>query len=323
MNMVSSIKSPFLYTQTATATVVAGNMLVTESVSSADIQAFINAQLLRGKATYFFGLDEDLVGACPLCYKHALIGAEPLWNLVHWRERQMRNKTVRNSSQAALCRGCVVYEIDTKDEHCIGEVLQQCENVRQQWLHSKHLPPLHFVAETVLYLEKKHLFVVQWNNVIVAYAVVCIVGSGVDAVYRVEHFIRLPDAPQGSLELLLLTLGEALLLKGASKLSLSLAPFSQQALSRLPKEQRSLSMERLLRVIHVCGAYWYNAKGLERFKTKFLPDEWKPLYCSFPSNDSSVKVLATLAEAFFGKSVWYGLAETFQKTLRNLTVASR
>lgn len=316
-------KKATVCSQTLTITVVASAVFADVTSNQNDlareISTIISNEALSGRKTCFFGMTEELARACPPNYLHAYIGAEPRWNLALWQERQKRNKSIRNSCNAALRLGCEVREVLVFEEL----VSQQCEHIRRQWLQTKRLPPLHFVAETALHLSGKRLFVVELRGTIVGYALVSEAGSGVQPMQQVEHFVRLSSAPHGTTELLICRIGEQLALEGAHTPSLMLAPFSQKVQCTLPEKCCSASMKRYLQVIERFGGYWYNVKGLEYFKAKFQPDDWIPLYCSFPEDMLPVKILCAFAEVFLGTSLAKGFLNIARQTILNIPIASR
>ena len=307
------------YATTRRFAVVSGNPHCCQSLYAASVAAFEHEQLAGGRRTCFFGTDEDFALACGQDYCHALIGAEPLWNLASWCERQAANKPIRNSLSAALRAGCTAREASLADAY-IGTA---CSVVRRKWLQSKHLPPLHFVAETEIIHEGTRCFVVESDGVVVGYGLarrsIDDVKTSTGAEYGIEHFIRAPDAPPGTVELLIDHIAQTLALEGEQRLSLRLAPFSRKASCLLPPELRSQQMESYLQAIARFGGYWYNAAGLERFKAKFLPDEWKPLYCSFRWEDPPLAVLAAFVEAFMEKRLLQSLGRIISHSMASVS----
>ena len=312
----------FFYAATRTFAIAAGNPLCPADQYSSQIQTFEETQSLCGRKVSFFGIDEECARSCAAQYRHAHIGSEPWWNLALWQSRQEANKPVRNSLQAARRQGCEAREVSPENTG----MLWQCDNVRSRWLQTKHLPPLHFVAETALCVGGKRLFVVECAENVLAYSIASPIWSGVNsnpAEYRIEHFVRSPDAPNGTMELLICYVAETLAKEGITRMSLHFAPFSRKAPSGLPLATRSLAMERYLQAMERFGGHWYNARGLERFKAKFLPDVWKPLYCSFSREQPPMRVLVALAEAFFEAQLPQALWSIALRTMTNKPVASR
>lgn len=304
------------YATTRRFAVVSGNPHCCQSLYAASVAAFEQEQLAGGRRTCFFGTGEDFALACGQHYCHALIGAEPLWNLASWCERQAANKPIRNSLSAAHRAGCTVREASLTDAH----IETACSVVRRKWLQTKHLPPLHFVAETEIMHEGTRCFVVESGGTVVGYGIARRstddVKTSVGREYGIEHFIRAPDAPPGTVELLIDHIAQTLAVEGEQRLSLRLAPFSRKASCLLPPDLRSQQMESYLQAIARFGGYWYNAAGLERFKAKFLPDEWKPLYCSFRWEDSPLSVLAALTEVFLAEPMLPSAMTILRQTVR-------
>jgi lysylphosphatidylglycerol synthetase-like protein (DUF2156 family) len=323
-SLTPSTSALLQYAETHHFMVIAGNPPCPAPNYGAFTQALEQEHALRNRRICFFGTDEAFALACGHDYCHALIGSEPRWNLAHWHDRQAANKPVRNSLNAALRLGCTVREVQNACAE--AGILTACEHVRQQWLRAKHLPPLHFVAETNIVLNialsGKRLFIVEAGGTVICYGIIGQImndsgekSAEVRCEYRIEHFVRAPQAPSGAVEILIHYIAQTLASEGTHFLSLSLAPFSRKAASTLPHALRSPRMESYLYALARFGGYWYNAKGLEKFKCKFQPDEWKPLYCSFRRDDSPRKVLAALAEVFLGDRLLPSTAAIARRTI--------
>lgn len=315
--------STLQYAETRHFAVIAGNPPCPPENYDAYTHALEQEHAKRNHRLCFFGTDEVFALASGHNYCHALIGAEPRWNLADWLGRQAANKPVRNSLNAAFRLGCTVREVQSD---CVETgILTACEYARQQWLRAKRLPPLHFVAETDIVLNfalsGKRLFIVEAGGTVVCYGIIGRTvnndeekSADVPREYRIEHFVRAPQAPNGAMEMLIDHIAQTLASEGVQTFSLSLAPFSRKAISSLPRTLRSPCMESYLYALARFGGYWYNAKGLEKFKCKFQPNEWKPLYCSLRREDSPIAVLQALAEVFLGDGLMPSALAIAQRT---------
>jgi phosphatidylglycerol lysyltransferase len=279
-----------------------------------------------GRETIVFGVPENDALELSGRYTCAFIGSEPLWQLETWSERQERKKDMRYSLNAARKRGLSVHEITPKHSQ-FGEILRICDALRKAWLGSKRLPPLHFAAESAfenacgqeffpaqqtqpatsvsLTLDAtERLFIVNNGAGIAGYATVRKAAALQSAPsYIMDRFVRAQDSERGTVEFLLNGVAAALAGEGAEFLSLGFAPFSRAAPPNLARSERSLALEKSFAFMEKFGGRWYNARGLEHFKSKFQPNWWTPLYCLASRSASAFAVLRALATAFLGDSL--------------------
>ncbi|HYW51318.1 MAG TPA: phosphatidylglycerol lysyltransferase domain-containing protein, partial [Gemmatimonadaceae bacterium] len=57
-------------------------------------------------------------------------------------------------------------------------------------------------------------------------------------------------------------------------------------------------LSTLLAFVRVHGRRFYNFRGLERFKTKFRPHAWEPIYAISSEDTFSLRTLYAIAAAF-------------------------
>ncbi|OOY07245.1 bifunctional lysylphosphatidylglycerol flippase/synthetase MprF [Thioclava sp. F36-7] len=97
-----------------------------------------------------------------------------------------------------------------------------------------------------------------------------------------------PEAADGVMQFLFIGLIEALRDRGATELSLGLAP-----LAGLPDRASARLTSRLGNLIYRHGGSFYNFEGLRRFKQKFRP-EWRPHYVALPPGTSPYLALTEI-----------------------------
>jgi phosphatidylglycerol lysyltransferase len=117
--------------------------------------------------------------------------------------------------------------------------------------------------------------------------------------WLIEQFVRGRNAPNGTTELLLDTAVRALAAEGAEYVTLGLSPLSR-AVTQSPPPPASVRL--LLEVVRVQGRRYYNFEGLDRFKRKFQPEGWEPIYAITDRRRISVGTLYVIAGAFSGES---------------------
>ncbi len=175
-------------------------------------------------------------------------------------------------------------------------------DVGLRWQAGHRMPPMRFVVELTPLVELSPPVelspLVELDDVADCFVVVvaerdgALVGFGsavpVPARGRVfvEHFVRAPDAPNGTVELIV----DAVMRAGlAAELTLGLAPLAGQ-------------VARWLRIARWMGGSLYRFAGLRAFKAKLRPDAWEPVYlCT--CGTSTLVALRDALRAFAGGSL--------------------
>jgi phosphatidylglycerol lysyltransferase len=249
----------------------------------------------------YFGAEARLEGVLKDSSLHSmvLLGAQPAWNPAGWSAKVDRYASLRAQFHRAANKGVMVREWPA-DEAAgsprLGAVLDR-------WLKGRRLPPMHFLIEpsTLERLDDRRVFV-AWRTVkhgknteqILAFAVLSPVP--VRSGWLIEQFPRIPGAPNGTIELLMNEAARAVTADGAEYLTLGLAPLAMR--DSIPHESEPGWIQLALRLTGVHGKRFYNFDGLEKFKAKFLPDTWEPIYAIQRAPSFSPRALYAIAGAF-------------------------
>jgi phosphatidylglycerol lysyltransferase len=190
--------------------------------------------------------------------------------------------------------------------------------VLDQWLAGRGLPPLHFLVEPdpLARLDDRRIFVARQSHNdsrsrIVAFAVLSPIAARNG--WLVEQFPRLPDAPNGTIELLLSTAVRAVAASGATYLTLGLAPLARRDEIKHPEEPWWL--RTTLRFAYLHGRRFYNFGGLESFKSKFIPEVWEPVYAIQTGPRFTARALYAIAGVFASRSPVTLIATALRKTV--------
>ncbi len=224
-----------------------------------------------------------------------VLGAEPLWEPADFVMRMKTKRSLRAQVSRARHKSVTVEEWPVSRAKSHPE-LQSC---LEQWLATRGLAPMHFLVEsrTLERLLDRKVFVATRHGHVVAFSVLSPIPSRNG--WLVEQNVRRPDAPNGSIECLLLAAAEQLHAEGAAFFSLGLSPLSRHAdYSHNPRWLR-LCFE-ILR--HIATPF-YNFKGLDRFKSKFEAARWDPVYAISISQDWDLSVLWGVASAFLHRRI--------------------
>jgi phosphatidylglycerol lysyltransferase len=289
------------YVERAGIRVVAGAPISSAERLPAVVEEFEKSAADAGLGICYFGAEARLEGVLRNSPLHSmvLLGAQPAWNPAGWSAKVDCYASLRAQFHRAANKGVRVREW-SPDEAAgsprLGAVLKR-------WLEGRGLPPMHFLVEpsTLERLHDRRIFV-AWRPVehgkddsqILAFAVLSPVP--VRQGWLVEQFPRIPDAPNGTIELLLNEAVRAVTADGAEYLTLGLAPLAMRDSIHHDSEPGWLRIALRWTAAH--GKRFYNFGGLETFKAKFLPDTWEPIYAIQRASSFSPRALYAIAGAF-------------------------
>lgn len=170
----------------------------------------------------------------------------------------------------------------------VPALLPQLKEVSDAWLVDRKQREkgfsLGFWSET--YLTQFDMAVVRHGEQVVAFANIWR-GAG-KAQYSVDLMRARPDAPQGVMDLLFITLMDRAKQDGYQWFNLGMAP-----LSGLPQHRLAPLWMQLARFVSRTGDRFYNFEGLRAYKNKFHP-EWRPKYLAYPGGLRLPQVLVDI-----------------------------
>ncbi len=225
-----------------------------------------------------------------------VLGAQPVWDPRRWPDIPSTTPSVRGQMHRAINKQVQVSEwaparatADPRLVECL-----------RHWLGTRGLPTLHFLVEpnTLHDLTGRRLFVAEQGERVVAF----INASPIAARngWLVEQFVRGRGAPNGTIELLLDCMMRALATDGARYVTMGLVPLREGSADGVETNPAWLST--LLAFVRVHGRRFYNFRGLERFKAKFRPHAWEPIYAISMEPRFSLRTLYAIAAAFTTQS---------------------
>ena len=274
--------------------VVAGAPVCAEERLAGVVAEFGAAAANAGKRVCYFGAGDRLERALVPsgAWSAASLGAQPSWDPARWdaivgrraslraQLHRARNKHVRVSERERLSER----ERDSLRE-CLGE-----------WLTGRGLPPLHFLVEpdTLAHLEDRRLFVATREERVVGF----LVASPVPARFGwlIEQIIRGRGAPNGTAELLVDAAMRALAASGSRYVTLGLSPLSRH--TSFEPRRMPIWLRLTLRWVRAHARRFYDFEGLDRFKSKFAPDEWEDIVALADAPRFPARALWAIAAAF-------------------------
>jgi phosphatidylglycerol lysyltransferase len=237
------------------------------------------------------------------------LGAQPSWDPRRWSEIVARRASLRAQLHRSRNKGVAVTRWSAERAQRNPEL----ERLLGEWLEGLGLPPLHFLIETdtIALTRDRRIFVAERGGAPVAY----LVASPVPARkgWLIEQIVRGHGSPNGTSELLVDAAMHALASEGAEYVTLGLAPLSRQ--SRWTDPAVPAWLRLVLRWVRAHGRRFYDFDGLDRFKTKFAPEEWEEIVAIDDCERFSMRALWAIAAAFGGSSPVTLLARTVARAI--------
>ncbi len=162
--------------------------------------------------------------------------------------------------------------------------------------------------DTLTRLEYRRVFVAELNGKVLAFLVLSPIPTRNG--WLTEQFPHRPSAPNGTVELMMTEAIAALAAEGAEYVTLGLSPLSKRA--KIEKFDNPIWLRTLLAWMRKHGQRFYNFDGLDAFKSKFMPQNWEPVFAISNEKEFSRTTLYAIALAFtenkpyrvVGKGLW-------------------
>jgi len=247
-----------------------------------------------GERVCYFGSElahEDLPGK-KRSYSMIQLGAQPSWSPGHWDTMLSRRASVRAQLNRARNKGLSVVECFEG----ISRSKQETYRCLDEWIASRGLPPLGFLAESgmIRFLYDRRLFLALRENEVVAYLIAAPIPRRNG--WLIEQNVRGEKAPNGTSELLIDAAVRAFSKEGCDYATLGLAPLSVRHTAS--GAVNPLWVRLLFSAIRACGDRFYNFRGIDTFKAKFAPQSWEPVFAISNEPVFSFSTLYALASAF-------------------------
>ncbi len=248
------------------------------------------------KSVCYFGAEGRLESLFRETDDHSfvLLGAQPVWNPAAWVDIVSRHSSLRAQINRAKNKHVTISEWSVEKARDNAD-LHRCLTT---WLASKGLPPLHFVIEpeTLGRLENRRIFVAEASSNVVAFLVLSPIPERKG--WLTEQFPHRPGAPNGSVELMMDNAIRTLADDGCEYITLGLSPLSKRA--KIKPFDNPMWLSLLLGWMRKHGQRFYNFEGLDRFKSKLMPELWEPVFAISNEPQFSGRTMWSIAKAFTG-----------------------
>lgn len=265
----------------------------------------------RGDRVCYFGAGARLEASMRGDGRHGTVslGAQPSWDPRGWGSIIERRASLRAQLNRARNKGVAVTRWDSERARNSPEL----SRVLSEWLHGLGLPPLHFLieTETIALTIDRRIFVAERAGAVVSYLVASPVPARCG--WLIEQIVRGRGAPNGTSELLVDAAMRGLAQDGAEYVTLGLAPLSRHSRYEGPGVPAWLAL--VLRWVRAHGRRFYDFDGLDRFKSKFRPEEWEEIIAIDDRAPFSPRALWAITGAFGGESPLTLLARTIGRAI--------
>jgi phosphatidylglycerol lysyltransferase len=291
--------------------VVAGAPVCAPQELESIVAEFETECVMRKRRVCYFGAEERLETLLRPKRSHSLVllGAQPSWNPSHWASIIAGKASLRAQLNRARNKEVTVAPMWAAED----TELAGLRRVLDEWLATRGLPPMHFLVEprTLTRLFDRRVFVARVKGETVAF----LVASPAPARkgWLIEQFVRGRNAPNGTVELLLDTAMRTFAGEGFEYVTLGLAPLSRHG---VPQETNPWWLRVLLGLVRAHGRRFYNFEGLDRFKAKFQPERWEPVYAIVGERRFSPRALYAIAAAFSDRSPLSMIVRAVWRALR-------
>jgi phosphatidylglycerol lysyltransferase len=245
-----------------------------------------------GRRVCYFGAQDRLLAEVAERSAWLQVGAQPAWDPAGWPASVDGHASLRAQLARARNKGVSI------EPGAAGAGTAELRRCLTEWLAGRGLPPMRFLVEPDILgdLRDRLLLVARRSGAAVGFLIASPIPlrSG----WLVEQIIRGRAAPNGTAELLLDGAMRALGGAGAAYVTLGLAPLAMRGAAR--DHGVPLLTRALLRWTRAHGRRFYNFDGLERFKAKFHPDVWEPVYAISREERFGLRALYAIAAAFGG-----------------------
>jgi phosphatidylglycerol lysyltransferase len=248
--------------------VAAGAPIAADDHFDAVAADFVASARAQGRRALFFGTESRF--ALRPQFRSLLIGEQPVWDPAEWDATlagasRIREQVGRARRKSVTVRAVAAAEITAP----AAPLRRSVEALIQRWMAVHPLPPMGFLVDVqpFSFPEARRYFVAEQGGHVVGF--LAAVPIYARAGWLFEDVLRSPEAPNGTVELLIDAAMRALHAAGSRFVTLGLAPLAGPVRGWLGLARR-------------WSAPLYDFDGLYAFRSKLRPGRWDPIYVSVP-----------------------------------------
>lgn len=281
---------------------------------------FVEAARQRRRRVAFFSVDADFIEALKvhrpsLDFDSLAIGEMPEWDPRLYTTEGPQKRSLRYQIRRAQRKGVSVRHLNPEAmAGAPGSLRAQIEVVLNRWLASRHMSAMSFLVDLqpFTFPVERHYYVAEHGDQVVGFLAAIPVYQRQGWFF--EDVIRVPDAPNGTVELLIHTAMSEAAARGDAYVTLGLSPLA--GLEVGPGRHRVL--RRALKFCYDHLGSLYQFQGVYHFKARFRPDRWSKQWLVVVPPPVGVGAFQAVLSAFAGGGVWAFGAETLLRLLRRV-----
>lgn len=294
------------YVDTGAAWVVAGGPLAEDERLGEVARKFVREAERRERRVVFFAVEERLLRAFPM--RSLQVGEQAVWEPSAWDGMLRGHRSLREQLRRARAKGVVIERIEpTVLLDGSSAIREELRELIARWLETRAMPAMAFLVELdpFVFGEERRYYFARVDGVLRGALVA--VPIYLRAGWFFEDILRDPLAPNGTVESLIDVAMRDIARDGASLATLGLAPLA--------------GSDIWLRIVREVMRPFYNFEGLRRFKAKFRPARWDPIYAAWPDRQLPPRILFDVLSAFArGRPFSFAAAATFRRPAPALAV---
>lgn len=271
------------YVDTGRAWVAAGSP-VADPARLAEVTArFVAAAEAAGRRVCCFATEQRFRDG--VAWSAMRVGDQPSWAPADWTSVLRASSSLREQLRRARAKGVRVRALGAGEIAPGHPIRGELDRMIARWLASRQIAPMGFLVHVDPFSfagERRH-FIAERDGRIVGFlaAIPIYARPG----WFFEDFLRDPDAPNGTVELLIDAGMRAAAAEAIPYVTLGLVPLSGE-------------VSPWLRAARRWSKSLYDFDGLRAFKAKLKPRAWDPIYLSYPAGRSGFVAMFDTLTAF-------------------------
>jgi phosphatidylglycerol lysyltransferase len=271
------------YVDTGSAWVAAGPPIAPADQLAAVAERFVAAARAAGRRASMFATEPRFNDAA--AWQTLRIGEQPIWDPREWDGILKSSKSLREQLRRSRAKGLQVRQLQAAELAPGHAVRDELDRLITRWQASRTMAPMGFLVQVdpFTFPERRRYFVAEREGRVLGFL-------GVIPIYArrgwfFEDFLRDPEAPNGTIELLVDAGMRAAAAESIELVTLGLAPLAGE-------------VNPVLRSARKLGRTLYDFEGLRTFKAKLKPRQWDPIFLAYPPRTSSLAVVFDTLSAF-------------------------
>jgi phosphatidylglycerol lysyltransferase len=281
------------YVDTGRAWVAAGAPVASAELCGEVTARFVAAATAAGRRVCCFATEDRFHAAAG--WASLRVGDQPIWAPEDWGAVVRQSRSLREQLRRATAKGVTVRALGPA-ELAPGQPIRAALDVLiARWLKSRTIAPMGFLVQIdpFTFPDERRYFVAERAGVVVGF--LCAIPIYARPGWFFEDFLRDPEAPNGTVELLVDAGMRAAAAAAIPYVTLGLVPLSGE-------------ISPWLRAARRWGKSLYDFDGLRAFKAKLKPRAWDPIFLAYPATNSGfVAMFDTLTAFARGGLLRFGL----------------